>query len=161
MPGGKFDYVQYRLEDPAREIQARILLNRKSHAEAYQMLCEAEEKDSILYEILYSVREFIDFWKVNPLGERLPEVWDSQEKCWRLATSEEIQKHNSEPVFQYRDEEIRAFREGIRAIRRAAVYLERIDWLLSGDDGEEAFQERLAEQLAELEKEEKEEDRQC
>ncbi len=33
----------------------------------------------------------------------------------------------------------------------ASIYLNRIDWLLSGDDGEETFHERLAEDLKELE----------
>ncbi len=33
----------------------------------------------------------------------------------------------------------------------ASIYLHRIDWLLSGDDGEETFHERLAEDLKTLE----------
>ena len=33
----------------------------------------------------------------------------------------------------------------------AAIYAQRIDWLLSGDDGEESFKRRLKEELDELE----------
>jgi len=32
-------------------------------------------------------------------------------------------------------------------LRKAAIYAQRIDWLLSGDDGEESFLERLKEEL--------------
>lgn len=41
------------------------------------------------------------------------------------------------------------FRHGVAILRRAAIYAQRIDWLLSGDDGEESFHRRLAEDLAE------------
>ena len=32
-------------------------------------------------------------------------------------------------------------------MRAAAIYAQRIDWLVSGDDGEETFHQRLAEEL--------------
>lgn len=39
-------------------------------------------------------------------------------------------------------------------LKRARVYAQRVDWLLSGDDNEESFHERLKEELEELDKEE-------
>ena len=42
------------------------------------------------------------------------------------------------------------FKEAIKALRIAALYAQRVDWLLSGDDGEESFIERLEEELNEL-----------
>lgn len=42
------------------------------------------------------------------------------------------------------------FKEAVLALRKAAVYAQRVDWLLAGDDGEETFLKRLAEDLAEL-----------
>jgi len=54
--------------------------------------------------------------------------------------------------YKYPDEVIEKFKEGIKVLRIAAVYAQRIDWLLSGDDGEESFLERLKEELGELEK---------
>ncbi len=42
------------------------------------------------------------------------------------------------------------FKEAVLALRKAAVYAQRVDWFLSGDDGEESFIKRLAEDLAEL-----------
>ena len=38
-------------------------------------------------------------------------------------------------------------REAIKQLKIAAVYAQRVDWLLSGDDGEESFIERLEENL--------------
>ena len=49
--------------------------------------------------------------------------------------------------YKYPDEVIEKFKEGVDALRKAAIYAQRIDWLLSGDDGEESFLERLKEEL--------------
>lgn len=38
-------------------------------------------------------------------------------------------------------------REAVKQLKIAAVYAQRVDWFLSGDDGEENFVERLAEDL--------------
>jgi hypothetical protein len=40
--------------------------------------------------------------------------------------------------------------EGLLCIKRAQIYMTRIDWLLAGDDGEDTFKERLKENLASL-----------
>jgi hypothetical protein len=54
--------------------------------------------------------------------------------------------------YQYPDEVIEKMKEGIEALKRAQIYAHRIDWLLSGDDGEESFLRRLEEELNELNK---------
>lgn len=38
-------------------------------------------------------------------------------------------------------------KKGLMALKVAAIYTQRIDWLLSGDDGEESFKRRLKEEL--------------
>ena len=43
-----------------------------------------------------------------------------------------------------------AMKDGVRALRIAEIYAQRIDWFLSGDDGEESFLERLKEDLSKL-----------
>lgn len=45
---------------------------------------------------------------------------------------------------------IARFQEAISLLKRASIYTHRIDWLVSGDDGEEDFHERLAEELKEM-----------
>lgn len=48
---------------------------------------------------------------------------------------------------RYSDRTIQEFRNGLEILRQAYVYVQRIDWLLSGDDSEETFHERLKEDL--------------
>lgn len=51
---------------------------------------------------------------------------------------------------RYSDETIAKFKEGLEILRQAYVYAQRIDWLLSGDDGEETFHKRLEKDLKEF-----------
>lgn len=48
------------------------------------------------------------------------------------------------------EETIEEFKKGLSILRKAFVYAHRIDWLLSGDDGEEGFHVRLKKELEEL-----------
>lgn len=41
-------------------------------------------------------------------------------------------------------------REAIKHLRIAAIYAQRVDWFLSGDDGDDSFLERLEEDLKKL-----------
>ena len=52
--------------------------------------------------------------------------------------------------YKYPEEVLEKFKEGVRHLRVAQIYAHRIDWLLSGDDGEESFLERLDEELKNL-----------
>jgi hypothetical protein len=52
--------------------------------------------------------------------------------------------------YKYPDEVIEKFKEGLEILRKAEIYAQRIDWLISGDDGEESFLERLKEDLGKL-----------
>lgn len=55
------------------------------------------------------------------------------------------------PYFpEYKEETIRELRKGLDILRQAEVYARRIEWLLSGDDGDESFIKRLHNDLAEL-----------
>jgi len=42
---------------------------------------------------------------------------------------------------------IKRFKEAVNILRQAEIYAHRIDWLLSGDDGEENFLKRLENEL--------------
>lgn len=50
----------------------------------------------------------------------------------------------------YSAETIQRFKEAVDALNLAKVYVQRIDWLVSGDDGEESFHNRLNKELNEL-----------
>lgn len=48
---------------------------------------------------------------------------------------------------EYTEETNRQIKKAIRLLRTSYIYVQRIDWLLSGDDGEESFLDRLDEDL--------------
>ncbi len=54
---------------------------------------------------------------------------------------------------KYSDEVIEKFKEGYLFLRKAEIYAQRIDWLVSGDDGEGSFLKRLENDLKSLENE--------
>ena len=51
---------------------------------------------------------------------------------------------------KYDDEVLVQFKKASDAVKIAQVYIQRMDWLLSGDDGEESFLRRIDEDLKEL-----------
>ena len=61
-------------------------------------------------------------------------------------------KHTLPNSHKYSKETIKEFKKGLNILRKAYVYAQRIDWLLSGDDGEESFHKRLKEDLDNLKK---------
>jgi hypothetical protein len=50
----------------------------------------------------------------------------------------------------YTDETFAEFELGLKFLKLAQLYTQRIDWLISGDDGEETFHKRLEEDLERL-----------
>jgi hypothetical protein len=83
-------------------------------------------------------------------------------KSGRRKTKEEIKNdwHDEEwykmypedlCFYKYPDEVIDEFKNGVNILRKAAIYAHRIDYLLSGDDGNESFLERLKNELSRLE----------
>lgn len=46
--------------------------------------------------------------------------------------------------YDFPDEVIEKFKEAIPILKKAYIYSQRIDWLVSGDDGPDTFLQRLA-----------------
>lgn len=57
-----------------------------------------------------------------------------------------IKEHGS----SYREDTLAEFEYAKRVLATSAIYLHRIDWLVSGDDGEDTFHSRLHEALVGL-----------
>jgi acid stress-induced BolA-like protein IbaG/YrbA len=53
--------------------------------------------------------------------------------------------------YHFTPEIIDEFKQGLKILRQAQVYAQRIDWLVSGDDGPESFLKRLQHDLKQLE----------
>lgn len=90
-----------------------------------------------------------DMWerieKEIEYNEKLP--FENPVDYWEEMCNEDFLKDGGR---RYSDETIAEFKNGIQALKKAYIYAMRIDWLLSGDDGEESFHERLKEELEEL-----------
>jgi hypothetical protein len=64
---------------------------------------------------------------------------------------DDLYEWNKDGVYEtYSPEVQQKFKIAIFLLRLSAIYSQRIDWLLSGDDDEEDFLKRLKEELCEL-----------
>ena len=72
-----------------------------------------------------------------------------KEESWR--DSDWYEKYPEDKFHtKYPDEVIEEFKKGVEIVKQAQIYIQRLDWLLSGDDGEESFLERLKQNLEHL-----------
>jgi hypothetical protein len=78
--------------------------------------------------------------------EKKDEGWNDVN--WYVKYPEDLNWH------AYPPEILDKFKEAIYYLERAQIYAQRVDYYLSGDDGEETFLERLDEELSELKVEE-------
>ena len=58
-----------------------------------------------------------------------------------------ILKNDTDEGHDFKPETIAEFQAGVTLLRRAYIYAQRIDWLVSGDDDEETFHKRLKDDL--------------
>lgn len=70
---------------------------------------------------------------------------------WDYFERQEYEETHKQPMnYAFPDEVLRRMEEAVYALRKAAIYAQRVDYLLCSDDGEECFEERLKKELAEL-----------
>ena len=82
----------------------------------------------------------------NGVKKTLEEIKD---EGWR--DSEWYEKYPEDKFhYKYPDEVIEKMKEAVKALHIAQEYAQRVDWLLSGDDGEESFLSRLDENLKKI-----------
>ena len=87
------------------------------------------------------------------LQYRLNEVTDRiQEEIDNNNTKFEWEDDEYWDGYRWNSDTISEFKKGIELIQKAKIYMQRIDWLLAADDGEDTFHERLKEDLENLEK---------
>ena len=99
------------------------------------------------------------------LHDVVSDIKDEIEKSGRKKTDQELRDHfwwseedlEKYPEYRYHhkysDEIIKEFKTAVDIIQKAEIYMQRIDWLLSGDDGDETFLERLKKDLSKLKNE--------
>lgn len=84
---------------------------------------------------------------------KIGQIADAIENVIANNDSTELNKWGERIGYGFCPEVIAEFRCAVIALRRAEVYAQRIDWLVSGDDGEDSFLRRLAEELREIDSE--------
>lgn len=98
-------------------------------------------------------------YRIRDIADSIQEEIEDNDKPWfpedsPYAWDQECNKEFFESGGKrYSDETIKEFKAAIWHLRIAEIYAQRIDWLLSGDDGEEEFHKRLNAELEELEHE--------
>jgi hypothetical protein len=82
-------------------------------------------------------------WKIQMIADEIEQLIidnDSEEKDeWG-----EIKGHH------FNEDTIRQFKAAVELLKVSYVFAQRIDWLVSGDDGEDSFHRRLKDELEKL-----------
>lgn len=169
MSGGHFDYYQHHIYEIADKLERDIadieyaksigtvkkkevyghLLDVHSGKKSWpNWLLESCNRNDSREDVINSLKWRYDFKEKDGNlyyndGNSLYEVivYEGESEQWA----------DSKWHLEIEDPEIvEEFKKGLKILKTAAIYAHRIDWLLSGDDGEESFKERLKEDLAEL-----------
>jgi hypothetical protein len=99
-----------------------------------------------------------DQYRIHDMADKIERRLERQGKprdkeyLWHDDTY--YKKYPEELVYETYPENVQSiFKEAINALKVAAVYAQRVDWFISGDDGEESLVSRLAEDLKKLKEE--------
>lgn len=174
MSGGHFDYRQSAIQEIIYSLEEVIKKETEPRPPLVQELCVSVwriESKSSMYSTHYhfdTYEEALAYFK--GIGYMIDVIsTESQKRKFRAKGT----RRNQEETFEvhefiyeyYKDEEgnqvwyndfsketLDEFRKGLDILNKAYIYAQRIDWLLSSDDGEDTFHERLKEELEEYEK---------
>lgn len=183
MSGGHFDYKQYCIGDIADSIVTEIAsvalplpppTIRKGVISKVKTGEKSFSYDGLYWNHFESIAEVKEYFsrlggtkilseETLPNGESQITIQNKRTNEKRIFTSytedvylDELGREIHQP--EYSEETIKEFKKAIRILRMAQVYAQRVDWLISGDDGEESFHERLVEDLAKITEEQTEKD---
>lgn len=82
---------------------------------------------------------------------RIDDIADKVEQEIVNSENDEVQDEEERYIYKFSPETIKEFKRGLKVLRQAYIYAHRIDYLLSGDDGEESFLRRTRKELSDLE----------
>ena len=175
MSGGAFDYYQYRIDDIINRIEEEIECATKPRP-ATQTVKYVSVWRMYNEHSSYGVNEH-EFRKCKDLNE-VRKIFEKRKKTYKVVEDKgnriifeedgnryyvyagqyeeyppEIDEYGYTiyPYYpDYTEETIAEFRKGVEILKKAEIYTQRIDWLISGDDSEESFHKRLREELDKL-----------
>ena len=166
MSGGHFDYQQYVIDDIANSIEKEIEEANKpkppkvwrEDVSVFRKIDEWHSKGIYMGFKTYDeavknlkkdkAYKFIREYEKD--GKRIAEFMEG-DKLIEVKEIKYQEYEDGECYPEYTEETIQIFKDAVKILRKAAIYANRIDWFLSGDDGEDNLKERLEEELKELE----------
>lgn len=77
-------------------------------------------------------------------------IADEVEQLILTNDSKELDQWSNPVGAHFTKETIEEFQKALTILRQAYIYAQRIDWLVSGDDGEDSFHLRLKHDLGKL-----------
>lgn len=101
----------------------------------------------------FRIEEIADSVETYLNGEEVDDITEYEKeykKGWVDKETLDYIKENKRTVpnqFEYSNDTLREMKQAVIALRRAFIYAQRIDYLLSGDDSEESFHRRLKDEL--------------
>jgi hypothetical protein len=172
MSGGHFDYYQYHINEIAEQLERNI-----ADIEYGKSVGKVKKQELCAHLVdVDSGRKSWPFWLfelcrrhvyVDDLKYALKKWYKCYEKDGKIYVEDADEPGVFEVVISMDETEVWAdgdshlevkdsevleeFKKGLEILKKAAIYTQRIDWLLSGDDGEDSFKRRLKEELDELE----------
>lgn len=164
MSGGIFEYRQYFLNEAVERIEEEIKDATKPKPPLRQVSrivrCRKLGKNSstgFVYDEFETIEEAYKILVAKPFINII--VHEEERILYEdtnTNTTYEIKKYSYEEYTEegyfpeYTEETINEFKKAIKIIKQAKVYIDRIDYLLAGDDSEEDFHKRLKEELSEI-----------
>lgn len=176
MSGGALDYVYCRLDDAIKEIEKRVRENNKTLQQIWDEKSESEKESArecgYDWEIPWTIENHPNYveqqaeddaWEKCPgvkeekaygcVSRSLPtkKVREEWNRIRRESILSQIESHNNGVWnYAYSPETIETMKKMLDTIKRAKIYLQRIEWLLSGDDGESDLIECTKKDLKEV-----------
>ena len=173
MSGGHFDYYQYHINEIAEQLERNI-----ADIEYGKSVGKVKKQELCAYLVdVDSGRKSWPFWLfdlcrrhvyVDDLKYALKKWYKCYEKDGKIYVEDADEPGVFEVVISMDETEVWAdgdshiefedpevldeLKKGLEILKKAAIYTQRIDWLLSGDDGEDSFKRRLKEELDDLER---------
>ncbi len=81
---------------------------------------------------------------------KIGQIADAVEHLIEINDDEETDSNGYKIGYCFSQDVIEKFKEAVHTLRQAAVMAHRIEWLVSGDDGEDSFLRRWDEDLSKL-----------
>jgi hypothetical protein len=91
-----------------------------------------------------------DQYRIQNIADSVDQLIRQNGKVIEYPSGYVISSFDETHHYKYPPEVIEKFKEGLEILRKAEIYAQRIDCLVSGDDGEESFISRLKEDLDKL-----------